>query len=609
MRTSPKDSSGRPRRGSRAATGIMAAALLLLVSCGKPDQVMSAGGSPGNPAADPSCAPRGTGTTPVTTTPATSTTTRSSTTTGSSTTTTVAPPRGTDERPIPLGSPTNDFLDSLPGPAPSTTAPGTIPGSTPATATSTTGPNRRDPCVPSPPGTATQGTSIAGGTTPGTTVADPTPRASSPAGSDPTTTVYAGAAGDLTVGGAGAVVGNDIDGARCPQFQPTSTAPCGPQPMYWAAINGPFADFRNGDPYATRCNARAQGGSSSAAADPECAAEANPLYRSSGYAFAIDVAPDDVGRPLTLTAYDIGVYERKVTSTSGSSQTSRGGTPPPAPDCRTGAAPFTDGAMDRSFTYQSCQTGDFGKAQNFDLEVFDSGGPSGDVRFDRSLPSCHLQRSAAELAADATTYKNRWVEVCTITPSQIGVYALRVRNSGLPDLPDAGEGINAYALKVTGGRGTRVYPVGEQSVYMNGGGETAMLPLAGVPSKFAGRTMVIDGYDPGDGSSVAPFTLAVVPPDASQPYGAPGGPRPECTFNRTPSATFGPAAPDPATGCQVTTKAGGESGGLYNGKWLRIEVHLDPGYACTGSCFWYLQYNFGSAALPTDRTVWSVHIA
>ncbi len=571
----------RPWGRIRAGAGIVVAAVLLLVSCGKPSQEMSVGGRPSNAGADPRCAPNGPGTVVTTIAPPTST--------APSTTTSPEGPPGSGTRPVPLGSPVNVPRGSMPVPPSAPEAPGSSSVTTTAV-TRGTAPCRTGSTV------TTVGTAPVA---PGTALPDQPP-GTTPAGPQPSTTVYAGAAGALTIGGPGAVVGNDIDGGRCPQSQPTETPPCGPQPMYWAAINGPFAAISNGDPYAVRC------ADATTPTGDRCA-RANPLYRPTGYAFAIDVAPDDVGRPLTLSAYDIGAYERTVSKPRTPGPSRPGTTAPPPPDCQVDAAPFSGSAP--GFTGQNCQTGDFGKPQNFDLEVFEPGGPDGAVRFDRALPSCHLRRSAAELAADPDRYENRWLDVCTITPREVGVYALRVRNSGLPDLTDSGDGINAYALRVRGGAGTRLYPVGEQSVYMNGNTSTALLPIAGVPSKYAGRSIVLDAYDPGDGGSNEPYTLAVVPPPDSQPYGSPGAERPACTFNPTRSAERGPSTPDVAQGCQVTTHtAGGGASNLYNGAWLRIVVQIDPAYHCDGTCFWYLQYNFGSTGHPTDRVVWSAEV-
>src|SRR6478752_2011059 len=52
-------------------------------------------------------------------------------------------------------------------------------------------------------------------------------------------------------GGPTSRIGNDV--ANCAQYQPSSSVPCGPQPMFWSSIAGPYAAYADGDPYATKC--------------------------------------------------------------------------------------------------------------------------------------------------------------------------------------------------------------------------------------------------------------------------------------------------------------------------------------------------------------------
>ena len=59
--------------------------------------------------------------------------------------------------------------------------------------------------------------------------------------------VAAAACRPIPLGSAGATMGNQIEATDCPQSQPSSIAPCGPQPLFWAAIQGPYELFENGD--------------------------------------------------------------------------------------------------------------------------------------------------------------------------------------------------------------------------------------------------------------------------------------------------------------------------------------------------------------------------
>lgn len=473
----------------------------------------------------------------------------------------------------------------------------------------------------------------------------------------------------VTLGNPGAQVGNDIDPANCPASQPMPAAPCGPQPMLWASINAPYADFANGDPYATHC---ARGGGSGTT----CTAT-NPDYRPEGYAYVIDVAEADVGAPLTLQGYDIGSYPRRLgnggatkahgrtieltlvagsnlatgaaagftsadlsqpvfmtcptsclasnatissvvsaTQVRLSSSATASGTfvATIGYDCNIARAPFT---AYTGMSSSNCQTGDSGGTMNFDVQVYDSDG-SGTPNYATPLPGCHLSKSGAELDAAVVTYKNTWVDLCAFTPAKKGAYAFRVRNSGIDGFPDVGTGFNQYALKVLGGTSTGLHAVGDQSVYVVPMASTATAYLAAVPAENAGKKIVVDLFDPGDGAGSSPITLQLLAPPGGAPATVPAGTgvtvpaagvASSCMYNAIGSPTIGPATPDVADTCTVTTHlAELTSPNIYNGTWLRIEVTLDPAYTCSTDCWWTLRWNWGTNALGTDRITFTAKV-
>jgi len=474
----------------------------------------------------------------------------------------------------------------------------------------------------------------------------------------------------VTFGNPGAKVGNDIDPANCPGAEAAQAPPCGPQPMLWASINGPYDNYANGDPYSTHC---APGGG----LGPACTAT-NPDYRTTGYAYVIDVAPEDVGKVLDLQGYDIGTYPRSVgygganapaarsisvTSTSGSKTlTAVGGIfnqsdvnqPVSGPwcgtscgslkivsvanatsavlsaaatvtgtwpasigyDCNTATGPF-NAARYLGLSGAGCQTGDDSDlgGQNFDVQLFDNDGTEA-PSFANPLPGCHLSLSAETLTASAPTFKNAWTTVCSFTPTKKGPYAFRVRNSGIPGLADTGQGGNQYALKVLGGSATKLHAVNDQSVYVVPMASTATAYLIDVPAANAGKKIVVDLYDAGDGSGASPIAVQVKAPPGGAPSVVPAGTgvtvpaagvATACDHNAIGSPTIGPATPDVADACAVTTYTGtGPS--AYNGKWLRIEVTLDPAYTCSSDCWWTLHWDWGTAGLPTDRLTYTAKV-
>lgn len=112
-------------------------------------------------------------------------------------------------------------------------------------------------------------------------------------------------------------MGNDVE--NCPQKQPSQAAPCGPQPMLWSAINGPYQAFAQGDPYSTKCPRNASNPDSTTNGSPSTCdsgttsnGAVNDLYKPNGYSFAIDVSPADVGSTLTFQVYDPGVFQRTI---------------------------------------------------------------------------------------------------------------------------------------------------------------------------------------------------------------------------------------------------------------------------------------------------------
>jgi hypothetical protein len=416
-------------------------------------------------------------------------------------------------------------------------------------------------------------------------------------------TLVVAACQPVTLLGPGASIGNVVDPTNCPQSQPTNVAPCGPQPMVWAAINGPFDNIQNGDPYSTRCDGNTTG---DPATGGNCSL-ANPLYRPSGFDYAIDVGPADVGQPLSVQIYDAGTYTRtKSNNATGA-------------DCNADVPPFnaapysSGGSFVPEFSAQHCQTGDDGASQNIDLQLYDNDGSDAQVTFGPVVPNCHLQVSAAAFTAAPATYKNAWATVCTFVPTTTGIYPLKVRNSGIDGLTDAGQGTNAYSLRVVGGNGTVLRAINDASIYSNFVGGSNALYLLEVPTRFAGKKVRLDLYDVGDGGGIFNYAVQVKGP----PGGAPGvrpttgtvvpapGIATQCRYNATPSASKGPALDTDAPTCQVQTRVATASNSIYNGKWLRIEVQLDPAYSCASDCWWTLWYDHGATAFPTDRITWS----
>jgi hypothetical protein len=514
-------------------------------------------------------------------------------------------------------------------------------------------------------------------------------------------------------GGRTAKLGNDLSNPACAsrQYMPATSAPCGPNAMYWSAIQGPYEAFENGDPFTTLC---ARGVSPVGVA--ECSgAGRNPTYQPTGYEYAIEVGPADVNVPQTLQIWDPGVVVRdagpaspytapgtmtnrsvSLTRVAGSRILNRAsgaacttgcaatfnwldvgeiisGTGIPAGAiivkvlsstqieinlptnaegvgggattsgtatatisntyaCNRVNAPFNaapySSLPDRGATSQSCQTGDSHGAANgsslpygsaLQVQVFDNDGNDLAVGFDTPLTGCHLYVPRGDLS----WYNwNKWRSVCTFTPTTTGIYPFRVKSSGitLPDgtvVPDSGSGWNAFSLRVTGGSDTELYGLGALSTWMNTPGTSPRLYLTEITSADAGKSMVVDLYDPGDGTGDTDFTVQILGPPSGTPGVVPtggavipaAGLASECRYNPTvsPIQAVDVTGVDGAISgdCGVVTRVGGVN--LYNNGWLRIRVDIDPAYTCTTDCWWALDYDFG-VGIVNDRTVWKVSV-
>ena len=436
----------------------------------------------------------------------------------------------------------------------------------------------------------------------------------------------------VPLGSPGSSVGNDV--ASCPQFQPTAT--CGSQPMLWSAIQGPYETHGNGDAFATLCatgksgsGSPSSGGCGQTPTTNVSTGISNPDYKPEGYEFAIEVPASGVGQPLTIQLWDAGEFQRTIGATSGF-------------DCNSGVAPWAAG-FPPSFSQQQCQTGDSGPTDrngiNMQYQLWDNDGSDLTTNFTTPVSGCELF-IPADTAANPTavaTYKNKWVNLCTFTPSQAGVYPMRVKSSNITRPASAGgakiadtstmAGWNAFSIKVNGSVSPKVYSIGDLSIWTNTPGSTARFYLANIGPEHKGKTIQLDLFDPGDGTS-GTYTLQLLAPPGSAPFNTPsvGPPLLPPLYGRQIPATnvvdscfANTSNPDgsargagtlvdmASTNCTVTTRDA--SGQKFQNAWLRFQIKLSSNYTCSTDCWWTIKYSFGGGSnLPNDRTTWAMTI-
>jgi hypothetical protein len=166
---------------------------------------------------------------------------------------------------------------------------------------------------------------------------------------------------------------------------------------------------------------------------------------------------------------------------------------------------------------------------------------------------------------------------------------------------DSGNGWNQFSLKASvSGTGVTpsLYGVGDLSLFNNlpglSGNITATFYFAQIAQVYAGKTLSVNLYDPGDGASGNYFVNVLKP----------GGSTTACSYGVLGS-TLTAASP-----CRIQTR--NSSGNTYNGKWVRIDINIPLTYTCSTDCWWKISYEFQnvtSGNSPNDRTVWSAALS
>jgi hypothetical protein len=383
--------------------------------------------------------------------------------------------------------------------------------------------------------------------------------------------------------------GNNLpDG--CTSLTSTTGACAGsmqPQPGMWAAIQGPFSRHQDGDPYATMCSSDTTLVST---CDPNAPTGGPPLtaatgvqnttYEPNGYSWAVDVPSAGVGVPITVQVYDpaMGPTGAPLSETMDST-----------------AGPFTT-------SYELFQT----TGQTDALSVKETPDLSMNGH---CTTGPGYQTFTNGISTGAPYYTEHWFTLCTFTPTTPGIYPLQVKTSDIPGVQDAGGGWNAYSVRAVADSGPQpeVYPMSNVSLWMDAVGTTARFYLTNVGSQNAGKTMLVNAFDPGDGTGPDAFTVQVLaPPSGLTPVPSGGSPV-ACNYNAIPSPTISPATPDASANCTIVTKNAGSSTGVYNGGWLAIRIPIPASYTCTIDCWWSVKVGLGTgASTPSDRATWTV---
>jgi len=190
---------------------------------------------------------------------------------------------------------------------------------------------------------------------------------------------------------------------------------------------------------------------------------------------------------------------------------------------------------------------------------------------------------------------NKWVTMKTALAS--GTYRLNVNTSIAANNLDVGAE-NLFSIWVKSGGSARVYGSGRMAAYTNLAGGLQAFYLAQIASIHAGKTMVIELFDPGEVSGNG--FLRFQSPDGN-------------VYNY---ATFNWKSDDGRSGTNVTQIQTSINGAAqFNNRLLTIEIPLPTTYGSAGldppgditseQGWWRVEYNVSGG---NDTTTWGVSI-
>ena len=351
----------------------------------------------------------------------------------------------------------------------------------------------------------------------------------------------------LPMGSPQARFGNDgQDGIDC----------SGPDPCFWANIHGPFTNTGMGDAFSPYCRYGTGYGADNNPACPE-----GQDHRSSrGYVYAVDHGGGAFGVQVQN-----GFFEQD------------GGDGIRAGDnynwCSGAPCPELNGPRTIVRVYKPDPT-------PLTLD------PTGIV--------CSTVFDPQPLPPDLTTYD--WTPVCFVASPEPGLYTVEVVVVDDPTDPADNAGLNRYSIRATGG--AKLSALGDMSIFNNITGTTEFF-LAEVDDGYAGRTLVVELYDPGDAEENVTNIIKLLGPGGIPWTGG-------CDISKREHLTTDFVFLDSdAVGDECDVNATRPTFN-YDGDWLRIEVDLPEGYTCT-DCWWKIRYEYsGSTA---DTTTWRAYIS
>jgi Flp pilus assembly protein TadG len=186
-----------------------------------------------------------------------------------------------------------------------------------------------------------------------------------------------------------------------------------------------------------------------------------------------------------------------------------------------------------------------------------------------------------------------WEPFCTVPIAEAGIFPLRIMIDDPGGLDQ--QGLNRWSIRAStsGGPPPRVYGLGDMAIFANVAAGTTEFYLTEVAELNAGKTLVIELFDPGDAKGN--HSVEILDPT---------GTNPPCTWTANEHSGSGSGSGTEATCVITTSKSGG--GGKFNNWLLTIWIELPADYTCAADCWWKVRYNYPDES--TDTTTWSAYI-
>jgi hypothetical protein len=321
---------------------------------------------------------------------------------------------------------------------------------------------------------------------------------------------------------------------------------------FWANIHGRQTDTRQGDAFSSFC-ADGEGASDSCAQ--------NPTYRSTGYLYG--VVP--------------------------------------------GASSFTVETLDMAFHNDSGGVQNGNEHRTGDHNEFCSGCPGPTTTLNVYAPDAtplileadnppvctatYAPQPQIEPDDDAPFADPSWVwdTACTVTSSSApdSIWVVQV----VLDSTDRNtSGLNRYSIRTNVGN---LFGLGDFSIFNNEPNSVSSFYLAEVPDFYAGKTFVVELYDPGD--SNAGGVISLIQPGGGAFSSCTMATRDEVGQPWSPRGTISP--------CQFTAQNNGGAND-YDGEWVKLEMTL-PATGYVGG-WWKVQYDFAGGV--EDTTTWRAYM-